>query len=91
MIFDGLRLKRPKKTLAETEWAKEAQRKQASLVLDALREIGPDTYAEKILKHMNSNGHDFGLWHIKASLKWLTNHSLVKKETRDRVAYYTTK
>lgn len=30
LIFEGLKIRKPKRTLAETEWAKGAQKKQAS-------------------------------------------------------------
>lgn len=91
LAFDGISRKRPKKKELNDDFALQALKKQSALVLDQLKAMGAEQYPEKILKAIRATGMEFELRHVKASLKWLHDHGLVTKETRDRISYYRVK
>lgn len=72
-------------------WILTALQKQSALILDAVKEIGGKCYAEEILKHLNGKGHDFDLHHVKASLKYLSENDVLRREVENRVAFYSVK
>lgn len=88
LSFDGISPSKPKKNELENAFAIEALKKQSMLVLDFIKEQAGE-YPEKILKRINKAGVEFEMSHLRASLKWLVNHSLVVKETKDRVSFYS--
>ena len=91
LAFDGITRRKPKKKELNDDFALRALRKQSVLVQDQLEAMGGEQYPEKILKAIRATGLEFESRHVKASLRWLLDHSLVTKETRDRVSYYRVK
>ena len=90
LAFEGIQRKRPKRHDLEDQFALDALKKQSLCVLEVIKE-NPGQYPEKILKLVNKTGKEFQACHVRASLKWLVDHSIVTKDTRDRVSYYTAK
>lgn len=90
LAFDGITRRKPKKKELNDDFALDALKKQSFLVLDFIKEQAGE-YPEKILKRIQKAGIEFQKSHLKASLKFLVDHSLVVKETKDRVSFYSSK
>ena len=93
-LFEFELKKAKRKKPVNDPWILTALHKQSALILDAVKEIralGVQAYDEQILRRLNNQGHDFELRHVKASLKYLHENDVLRREVENRVAYYSVK